>query len=161
MKEFNVEVDENRMVDMHELHKSLGVEAHPSTWFNRRCKQINALEGEDFIIPQEHSNEGFSKLKTRSEAIPGMDVKKEIKLTLDTAKHFAMLEKTELGRQIRQYFIEIEKQATNTQRDNASKTSGININYKKKFEEQVNFTNLAHKWQGIAYRENEFFEIRK
>jgi len=59
----------------------------------------------------ELENQDFLSLTQTGEREIGATRRIEYFLTLDAAKHFAMLEKTETGFAIRQYFVEFEKQA--------------------------------------------------
>ncbi len=78
-----------------ELHKVLEVKTPYRIWIGRRFDDIEASENEDFQAVQ---------ICTPS----GQDRKEHI-IKLDTAKEMAMLEHSAKGKQVRRYFIQIEK----------------------------------------------------
>lgn len=90
-----IKINENRMVDAEELHKKLGVDTRFRGWMPRRIEGYNFLEGEDFRSFLGESNGG-----RRSTGYS---------LSLDMAKELCMVEKTPKGKEVRKYFIEIEK----------------------------------------------------
>ena len=77
-----------------ELHDALEIETRYNDWFARMC-EYGFVEGEDF----------YSFLSKSTGGRPSTDHA----LTLDTAKEICMLQRTEIGRTIRRYFIETEK----------------------------------------------------
>ena len=77
-----------------ELHKFLEVESNYTTWFKRMC-EYGFTEEIDFIPFLEESTGGR----------PSQDHQ----LTIDMAKEICMLQRTEKGKQARQYFIALEK----------------------------------------------------
>lgn len=81
-----------------ELHKALEVETRYNDWFARMC-EYGFVEGEDY----------YSFLSNRSDGKAGKPRTDHL-LTIDTAKEICMLQRTEIGRTIRKYFIETEKQ---------------------------------------------------
>lgn len=85
-------------VNARDLHQGLGVKNNFSNWLLDRIKDCNFLENQDFVIFEE---------KTLKPGRPP----KVCFLTLDAAKHFAMLERNDVGHAVRTYFIEHEKQA--------------------------------------------------
>ena len=78
-----------------ELYAVLGVETPYRIWSARRLLDIDAVENEDFEAVQICTASG----QTRKDHI----------VKLDTAKEMAMLERNEKGKQVRKYFIIIEK----------------------------------------------------
>lgn len=78
-----------------ELHDVLEVKSNYREWIIRRVSDIGAIENEDF--------QGV-EIST-----PSGQVRKEHIIQLDIAKEMAMLEKNEKGRQVRRYFIQIER----------------------------------------------------
>lgn len=84
-------------VSGHELHDFLEVDTRFNDWFQRMA-EYGFTEGQDF----------YSFLsKTPSGGRPSTDYV----MTLDMAKEVAMIQRTDRGKQARQYFIEIDKQA--------------------------------------------------
>lgn len=83
-----------------ELHKILGVRTSYKDWSSRRLSDVDALENEDFQAAQI--------------CAPSGQMKKDHIIKLDTAKEMAMLERNDKGKQVRRYFIEIEKRYKNT-----------------------------------------------
>lgn len=83
-------------VNARDLHEALGVGWDFSTWIKDNLKDFQ--ENQDFII--------FQKKLEKSKGRPF----KEYALTLDCAKHICMMSRCEKGKQLRQYFIEAEKQ---------------------------------------------------
>lgn len=71
-----------------------------SSWIKRRIEECKFKENEDFVV----------FIKSDGNSLGGRP-RKEIFISLDTAKHLAMLERSEVGKAVRQYFIEYEKQA--------------------------------------------------
>lgn len=96
---FNGELDgrNQQLCDARDLHVFLGVGRDFSTWVKDRIEQFGFAEGEDFSPFLGKSTGGR----------PGM----EYHLTLDTAKELAMVENNDQGRQVRRYFIAMERQA--------------------------------------------------
>jgi anti-repressor protein len=89
--------DETNAVDARALHEKLGVGSRFNDWIGNRIKDCNFSEGQDFIaVTKNLVNGGRSK---------------EYWLTLDAAKHIAMMERNDQGKLIRQYFIDFEKTA--------------------------------------------------
>lgn len=88
--------DGNILVSGRELYEGLGVDSNYTTWFERKVEKYGFKEGLDFIPILKESTGGRPK--------------QDHALTLDTAKEMAMTENTDRGREVRRYFIEIEKE---------------------------------------------------
>ena len=84
------------------LHAALGVQTRYSDWFGRMC-EYGFEDGRDFNL-----------LKFEQVQLEGTrTVKREItdhQLTIDMAKEIAMLQRTEKGKEVREYFIRVEKE---------------------------------------------------
>lgn len=78
-----------------ELHEVLGVRTPYKDWSTRRLNDIDAVENEDFEAAQI--------------CAPSGQTKKDHIIKLDIAKEMAMLERNEKGKQVRRYFIQVEK----------------------------------------------------
>lgn len=78
-----------------ELHKVLKVNTPYRIWIERRIEECDAVLNDDF--------EGV-QICTPS----GQNMKEHI-IQLDLAKEMAMLERNEKGKQVRRYFIQVEK----------------------------------------------------
>lgn len=81
-------------VSARELHKFLEVETDFRHWFPRMC-EYDFTEGADFRTFLTESIGGR----------PGQDAQ----MTIDMAKEICMIQRTEKGKQARQYFIQLEK----------------------------------------------------
>ncbi len=101
-----VKITENEkgepIVNCRELYEFLEVKTKYIDWINRRIKDYGFVENVDFIVLNELSQ------KKEGSRIVKREVQNHI-VKLDIAKELAMVERNEKGRQIRQYFIEIEK----------------------------------------------------
>ena len=82
-----------------ELYRVLQVKSNYTTWIERRFNDIDAIENEDYETC-------FPKLESE---IHGGQNKKDHIIKLDTAKEMAMLERNSKGKEVRRYFIQIEK----------------------------------------------------
>ena len=90
-------------VSARELHQFLGVGKDFSTWIKNRLDTLGSVENQDYIVLS-----GESLLPKTGEKRGGHN-RLEYFVTLDTAKHLAMMEKTDKGKEVRDYFIECEK----------------------------------------------------
>lgn len=92
----NVTLNENHepVVSGRELHKTLGVKTAYKDWFPRMT-EYGFTEGEDFSSFLSKSTGG----RPRQDHI----------IKLDMAKEIAMIQRTDKGKQVRAYFIQIEK----------------------------------------------------
>ena len=89
-----------KVVDARELHDFLDVKTRFRTWIKRRINQYGFEEEMDFST-------------YLSESLGGRPSKEYI-LTLDMGKELGMVEENDQGRQIRKYFIEVEKRVKKT-----------------------------------------------
>lgn len=79
-----------------ELHNVLNVKSNYREWFLRRVDDCEAIDGEDFTTVE------FPTLS-------GGTAKKDHVVKLDIAKEMAMLERNDIGKSVRKYFIGVEK----------------------------------------------------
>lgn len=78
-----------------ELHRVLGVKTAYKDWSVRRFNDVDAIENEDFEAAQI--------------CAPSGQTKKDHIIKLDIAKEMAMLERNKKGKDVRRYFIQVEK----------------------------------------------------
>lgn len=83
-----------------ELHKALGVETPYTTWVKRMC-EYGFSENVDFATC-------FPNLESENQH--GGQNKIDHQLTIPMAKELCMLQRTDKGKQMRQYFIAVEEQ---------------------------------------------------
>ena len=93
MKEI-IKIDSDNKVSGRELHEFLEVGTAYKDWFPRMC-EYGFVEGSDFC----------SKMSESTGGRPSVD---HI-MTIDMAKEICMIQRTERGKQARQYFLECEK----------------------------------------------------
>lgn len=91
----NYENAEQPTVSGRELHEALGVKTEYKDWFPRMCK-YGFEEGLDFC----------SKMRESTGGRPSIDHL----VTIDMAKEICMIQRSDKGKMIRQYFITVEKQ---------------------------------------------------
>lgn len=94
--DFN-EVGLVQTVNARDLHAALEIKRQFANWINDALQGFE--ENQDFIIFNANVNKSGRGRPTKDYA-----------LTLDCAKHICMLSRCEKGKQLRQYFIEAEKQ---------------------------------------------------
>ena len=83
-------------VNARDLHKYLGLKSKFADWAKKELELFE--QNVDYV--------GFhNKMKANNATL------KEYIVTLDTAKHLAMIQRNDKGREVRQYFIDYEKQA--------------------------------------------------
>ena len=96
-----IEVNENQeaIVNGRELHKVLEVETRYDTWFNR-MKEYGFIENIDYVEVKE-------EVDAQKRARTYNQINHAIKL--DMAKEIAMIQRNERGKEVRKYFIQVEK----------------------------------------------------
>ena len=90
--------NDNPTVSGRELHAALEVRTQYSIWFDRMC-EYGFSEGIDY----------YSFLNNRSDGLAGKP-RTDHQLTIDMAKQLCMIQRTEIGKRCREYFINLEKQ---------------------------------------------------
>lgn len=85
------------MIEARNLHKWLGVDSRFHDWLRRRFTEYGFEEGTDYC----------SSLSVRTDGKGGRR-RRDYLLTIDTAKELSMVERTEIGRATRRYFIQME-----------------------------------------------------
>lgn len=91
--------EEVNAVNARDLHREIGSKRQFGNWIKDRLAGFT--EGQDYVINK--------NVKTGNGA-SGVQYQIDYIISLDVAKHIAMLERNEQGRKIRQYFIEVEKE---------------------------------------------------
>lgn len=83
-----------------ELHEALGIKTPYKQWFDRMC-EYGFNEGKDFSTA--HKN------VYRADGAEMPQTQSDHSITLDMAKELCMIQRSEIGKRFREYFIEIEK----------------------------------------------------
>lgn len=95
----NVTLNDNQepVVSGRQLHEALEVKTKYADWFNRMV-DYGFTENQDFLL-----------LKNEQQTGRGGHNRVDHIIKLDMAKEIAMIQRTERGKQVRQYFIQVEK----------------------------------------------------
>ncbi len=101
-------------VSARELHEKLGFDStHWAEWYKTNIiKDEGAVEGVDWEVfkPASHGFYADVAKNNSAEVLAGPGrPSKDFNLSIDFVKHLCMLARTEKGREIRNYFIEVEK----------------------------------------------------
>ncbi|MDT8332980.1 antA/AntB antirepressor family protein [Roseomonas gilardii] len=86
--------------DARELYEALGVRKDFTTWIKQQIARLRLKSDHDYLLTQ------------KGEQVPsGVKWVAVYTLTLDAAKHIAMMANTDRGYEVREYFIECERRA--------------------------------------------------
>lgn len=122
---FNGELDgrSQQLCDARDLHQFLAVGRDFSNWIKGRLEQYEFSEGEDYspVLGNRGAFDSPNSANQTSVCYPDSGSKTggrggdrrsvDYHLTLDTAKELAMVENNDQGRQVRRYFIAMEREA--------------------------------------------------
>lgn len=86
-----------QLCNARELHTFLEIQTRYNDWIKNRINEYGFIQDEDYLVITERTN-GRPR--------------KEYHITLDMGKELGMVERNERGRQIRKYFIECERRAS-------------------------------------------------
>ncbi|EFA29258.1 conserved hypothetical protein, partial [Haemophilus influenzae HK1212] len=98
-------------INARDVHRFLKVGRDYSTWIRARIKQAGFIENQDFLIVENLSSPELASTNNKQLSTMARPQKLiDYIVSLDMAKHLCLMEKNEIGRAIRQHFIEAEKQ---------------------------------------------------
>ena len=88
-----------KAVNSRDIHAYVESKRQYADWIKTRLEDLGAIANEDYILISQKNENGNNRPL------------KDYIVTLDIAKHLAMMERNDKGREVRQYFIEVEKEA--------------------------------------------------
>ena len=109
----------NQGINAREVHRLLKVGRMYQHWIKARIKQAGFIENQDFVIVENLSLPILASKNTDYFLHNKIGEQKETRgghnrfdyiVSLDMAKHLCLMEKNEIGRAVRQHFIEAESQ---------------------------------------------------
>ncbi len=122
-----------KVVFARELHKAVLTSTRFNDWIQRNMLNIGFVEDKDFY-----------SFMSKTSGRPSQD----FVLTLDTAKHIAMIQRNEIGMKIRQKFINLEKrvqqQAPGTAAEMLLKQAELMVQYEKRINNLESKAAAAH-----------------
>lgn len=95
----NIDTADHPTVMGRELHEALKIKTPYKKWFDRMC-EYGFTENSDYIAIGQKCPTAQGNMTTYTDH----------QLTLDMAKEICMIQRSDIGRKCRQYFIEVEKQ---------------------------------------------------
>lgn len=118
-----------------ELHEALEIQTEYKKWFTRMC-EYGFVENQDYI-----------RVTQKCPTLGGMQDITNHAIKLDMAKEIAMIQRSDVGKKVRQYFIQVEKDFNSPEKVMAR---ALNI-AKKQIDELVNKNKILE----IELKENE------
>jgi len=130
-------VEKQQTVKAKDLFNGLQIQKRFTDWIKHQIASLDFEEGLDYIVLDE-------KVKHES----GTKSEKNYLLSLDTAKHIAMASRTKKGKEVRKYFIDVEKAYQDKQfekitREAVSQFSDTRINKLISIDQKQEITAVA------------------
>lgn len=153
----NLKIIENELVPVYEtstgekvvygteLHAVLKVKSRYREWIDRRFSDIDAMENEDF--------------EAAEISAPSGQTKKDHIIKLDTAKEMAMLERNAKGKQVRRYFIQIEKKYRASSQITGQAAPALLETFQKFMQMQIEFMEKQDKFNRRIEEKIHSFEM--
>lgn len=94
-------------VDGRQLHEAMGVKTKYTDWVKRQIRELGLCKSLDYEV----------LLKNEKNLVGGRPTT-EYFFTINAAKHIAMVQRNAKGREVRDYFIEREKEAARLRKEN-------------------------------------------
>ncbi|WP_347839297.1 antA/AntB antirepressor family protein [uncultured Draconibacterium sp.] len=142
---------DNILIDAKLLHQQLQVSTRFNDWIQRRIKEFGFEEDKDFYSIL--SNQKFLGWGGNRRSI-------DYHLTMDMAKELAMIERNDVGRQVRRYFIAVEKEMREAYKTGRILPKGVksrSINGRKLYPYKRMAEKLGYKPGGsLYYRRNHY-----
>jgi anti-repressor protein len=91
-------------VNARELHEFLGIDSKFADWMKRQIERARLVENRDYVT-----------VSQKQEAVGNRGLTVEYHLTIDSGKAIGMMSATNKGFEIRDYFLECERQALTSQ----------------------------------------------
>lgn len=137
-------INDNVLVDARLLHRQLSVKSRFNDWIKNRVDEFNFEEGKDYYSNFSNAPSiWFGRTRT------------DYHLTMDMAKELAMLERNEVGRNVRRYFIAVEKEARRIYASPGKLPDGVHaveINGRRVFPYRMMALALGYSDGGSIYR---------
>lgn len=111
----NKEVQGNHKVVARDLHKALESKQKYANWIQARIETYGFIEGYDYIL-----------MRDRSITHNNNEITEHL-FTVEASKHLCMVERTEKGKQVRQYFIDVENRMKERGEWNAARVEGKSV----------------------------------
>lgn len=98
-----------QVISAKELHRMLGVGKFFGNWLKERVGRYKFVEGEDYWPCEDQRGFDLPNLANQKTGQGGDRRSQDYWLTLGMAKELAMLDRSEVGRRARRYFLECER----------------------------------------------------
>jgi len=129
---------EMNSIDARQLHEKLGIKKAFTTWITTALDNTDSTDGEN-----------YQRLKV---SLEGSGYKWQYILSLDLASHIAMMSKSKKAEEIRQYFIDVQKQVNNSSQLVPKKTMEIL---------KVMFTAMEEQQEDINENKQQIAEVKE
>jgi len=103
--------EETNAVNARDLHKTLKSRKQFANWIKAQIESLGLEENSDYVLLNQKVKQKKDKSVLLNQKVKQRGGHNAIDyiLTLDTAKHIAMASRSPKGKEVRQYFIEVEK----------------------------------------------------
>ena len=99
---------EHPTVSARDLYEGLEIKSNFSTWFERMCEY--GFEETDYSVVWSDSKNGNAvKFEKNAQYMSAKGYTMDAVISVDMAKQICMIQRTEKGKQYRQYFLDLEK----------------------------------------------------
>lgn len=130
-------------VNARDLWRALESKQEFSNWIKNRIDKLSLVESRDYGI--------FDKIIKNTEGGVGRPVTEYV-VTIDIAKHLAMIEMTDKGKQVREYFIECEKQLAQTFKTPTNMVEALELALEQAKQIEAQKKTIAHQQEVIEYQ---------
>lgn len=143
VSQVQIGVDNVNAVNARDLWNALESKQEFSHWIKNRIDKLGLIESRDYGV--------FDKIIKNTEGGVGRPVTEYV-VTMDIAKHLAMIEMTDKGREVREYFIECEKQLAQTFKAPTNMVEALELALEQAKQIEAQKQTIAHQQEVIEYQ---------